>query len=157
MTVFFVSIWWLQGQGHYLNIWSKQWKITLKSAPKKKTFRCLIFTHKVSPSEKWFVTFYTELFLSICLLPAGSYNSVFGFWGMTISDEFAQVWKKLRYMLQKSIFKIVFVFGTFLCEESGADLGVSRGGGADFQKIFRKIDRPFFRSTKVNFRALPKH
>ena len=53
---------------------------------------------------------------------------------------------------------------------SGADLGFSRGeggsgvdlefsrGGADFQKIFQNFgDFFFFRSTKLIFRALPKH
>ena len=40
----------------------------------------------------------------------------------------------------------------------GADLGFSRGGGADFQKIFQNFDDLFFfRSTKSIFRALPKH
>ena len=43
--------------------------------------------------------------------------------------------------------------------KSGADLGFSRGGGADFQKIFQNFDDLFFffRSTKLIFRALPKH
>ena len=41
---------------------------------------------------------------------------------------------------------------------SGADLGFSRGGGgADFQKIFENFVDLFFRSTKLIFRALPKH
>ena len=45
---------------------------------------------------------------------------------------------------------------------SGADLGFSRGGGgggADFRKIFQNFDDLFFffRSTKLIFRALPKH
>ena len=41
---------------------------------------------------------------------------------------------------------------------AGADLGFSRGGGADFQKIFQNFDDLFFfRSTKLIFRALPKH
>ena len=41
---------------------------------------------------------------------------------------------------------------------SGADLGFSRrGGGADFQKIVQNFDDLFFRSTKLIFRALPKH
>ena len=39
---------------------------------------------------------------------------------------------------------------------SGADLGFSRGG-ADFQKIFENFVDLFFRSTKLIFRALPKH
>ena len=38
---------------------------------------------------------------------------------------------------------------------AGADLGFSRGGGADFQKILTTFF--FFRSTKLIFRALPKH
>ena len=38
-----------------------------------------------------------------------------------------------------------------------ADLRLSRGGGvADFQNFF-EIIVDFFRSSKVNFRALPKH
>ena len=32
--------------------------------------------------------------------------------------------------------------------QAGADLGFSRGGGADFQKIFQNFDDLFFRSTK---------
>ena len=39
----------------------------------------------------------------------------------------------------------------FMC--SWADLGFSREGGG----IFKKFCRPFFRSTKLIFRALPKH
>ena len=38
--------------------------------------------------------------------------------------------------------------------DPGADLGFSRGGRADFQK---KICPFFFRSTKLNLRALIKH
>ena len=41
--------------------------------------------------------------------------------------------------------------------QPGADLGFSRGGGADFQKIFQNFHDLFFRSTKLIFRALPKH
>ena len=42
--------------------------------------------------------------------------------------------------------------------KSGADLGFSRGGGADFQKKIENFDDLFFfRSTKLIFRALPKH
>ena len=33
----------------------------------------------------------------------------------------------------------------------------SRGGGADFLKIVENFDDFFFRSTKLIFRALPKH
>ena len=33
----------------------------------------------------------------------------------------------------------------------------SRGGGADFQKIFQNFDDLFFRSTKLIFQALSKH
>ena len=39
----------------------------------------------------------------------------------------------------------------------GADVGFSRGGGADFRKIFQNFDDLFFRSTKLIFRALPKY
>ena len=39
---------------------------------------------------------------------------------------------------------------------SGADLGFSRRG-ANFQKNFQNFDDLFFRSTKLIFRALPKH
>ena len=44
-------------------------------------------------------------------------------------------------------------------QSSVADLGFSRGGGgADFQKVFENFDDLFFlRSTKLIFRALPKH
>ena len=38
----------------------------------------------------------------------------------------------------------------------GADLGFSRGGGADFQKNFENF-YDLFRSTKLIFRALLKH
>ena len=44
--------------------------------------------------------------------------------------------------------------------QSGADLGFSRGGGgggADFQKKMKNFDELFFRSSKLIFRALPKH
>ena len=45
----------------------------------------------------------------------------------------------------------------FVNFEPGADLGFSRGGGgADFQKNVQKFCRPFFRSTKLIFRAIPK-
>ena len=38
------------------------------------------------------------------------------------------------------------------CMETGADLGFSRGGGADFQKKFENFDDLFFyRSTKLIF------
>ena len=50
--------------------------------------------------------------------------------------------------------------GGELEKSPGADLGFSRGGGgADFQKIFQNFDDLFFffRSTKLIFRALPKH
>ena len=57
---------------------------------------------------------------------------------------------------QNSIHTLVYTCPASL---SGADLGFSRGGGADFQKIFQNFDDLFFffRSTKLIFRALPKH
>ena len=45
----------------------------------------------------------------------------------------------------------------YLNLSAGADLGFSRGGGAEFQKIFENFDDLFFfRSIRLIFRALPK-
>ena len=47
-----------------------------------------------------------------------------------------------------------------LISRPGADLGFSRGtggGGVYFQKKIEHFDDLFFRSTKLIFRALPKH
>ena len=40
---------------------------------------------------------------------------------------------------------------------TGADLGFSRGGGRIFKKFSKILTTFFFRSTKLIFRALPKH
>ena len=67
-----------------------------------------------------------------------------------------------RYESEKSVLKNKSVFFLVLLKQfqlsvAGADLGFSRGG-ADLQKIFEKfVDLMFFRPTKLNFRALPKH
>ena len=51
---------------------------------------------------------------------------------------------------------VLSIFSFIPIMEPGADLGFSRGG-ADFQKKFENFDDLFFRSTKLIFRALPKH
>ena len=41
---------------------------------------------------------------------------------------------------------------------AGANLGFSRGGGADFQKISESFDnRFFFQVDRIDFRSSPEH
>ena len=65
----------------------------------------------------------------------------------------------LRLLIFSNIFLKLIVQNEECCTEvvectAGADLGFSRGGGADFSKSFRKFCRPFFcRSTNLIFPA----
>ena len=90
------------------------------------------------------------------------------YWGSNCRKN-VRYWDKLRNMkivtfhpvlTQRCNFSFRIWLLSFYFEEkltTGADLGFSRGGGGRIFKKFRKFCRPFFTSTKLIFRALPKH
>ena len=77
-------------------------------------------------------------FFSITRKPNGNFSS-----------QLSLLLEGFKYCLSYKIIRLSLLV-------AGADLGFSRGG-ADFQKKFENFDDLFFRSTKLIFRALPKH
>ena len=62
-----------------------------------------------------------------------------------------------RLIKGKTVITNSFYLNFCLVAARGGSRVFSRGGGADFQKKFENLDDLFFRSTKLIFRALPKH